>query len=117
MMSVSREWWILVDRDGLIIAGEGRTREELEYFAAVLMFAIVGLRRAIRDEMDADISEISFKVPERGTIFHVLPVNSSPAMFLITAMPDDMPLGMVRLKTKEIYERARKFVNSLKPGR
>ncbi len=106
-----------MDRDGLIITGEGRTREELEYFAAVLTFAIVGLRRAIKDEMDADISEISFKVPERGAIFHVLPVSESPAMFLITAMPDDMPLGLARIKTKEIYERAKEFVRSIQPGR
>lgn len=105
-----------MDRDGLIIAGEGRAKEELEYLAAVLTFAIVGLRKAIKDEMGSHISEISFKVPDIGLIFHVLPVSESPTMFLITAMPDDMPLGMVRLKTKEIYEKAKEFVKGLKPG-
>jgi len=111
-MTDKNGWWILVDKDGLIIAGEGRSKEDLEYFAAVITFAIISLRKAIREEMGSEISEISFKVPERGLVFHVLSLKGGN-LFLITAMPESMPLGMIRLKTKEIYERAEKIVESL----
>ncbi len=111
-MTDKKGWWILVDKDGLIIAGEGRSKEDLEYFAAVITFAIISLRKAIREEMGSEISEISFKVPERGLVFHVLSLKGGN-LFLITAMPESMPLGMIRLKTKEIYERAEKIVESL----
>jgi len=105
-------WWILVDRDGLIVAGEGRSKEDMEYFAAVITFAIISLRKAIREEMGSEISEISFKVPERGLVFHVLSLKGGN-LFLITAMPESMPLGLIRLRTKEIYERAERMVESL----
>lgn len=107
-------WWILVDRDGLIVEGEGRSKEELEYFAAIITFAILSLRKAIREEMGSEISEMSFKVPEQGLIFNILPLKGG-SLFLITAMPESMPLGLIRLKTKEIYSRAERIVESLRP--
>lgn len=111
-MTDKNGWWILVDRDGLIVAGEGRSKEDMEYFAAVITFAIISLRKAIREEMGSEISEISFKVPERGLVFHVLSLKGGN-LFLITAMPESMPLGLIRLRTKEIYERAERMVESL----
>ncbi|NPA80014.1 MAG: hypothetical protein GXO29_03055 [Thermotogae bacterium] len=108
-------WWILVDRDGLIVEGEGRDLSELEYFAAVIIFGIMGLRKAIKDEMGSEISEISFSVPDKKLIFHVLPVEEGK-LFLITAMPESMPLGMIRLRTKEIYDAIKSKVANLKPS-
>ena len=113
---MEKGWWILVDKDGLIVDGEGKPKEELEYFAAIITFAILSLRKAIWEEMEDTISEISFKVSEKGLIFHILPLEES-GLFLITAMPEDMPLGLIRLRTKELYDRAKSMVQSLKPQR
>ncbi len=110
-MADKNGWWLLVDKDGLIVAGEGRSKDDLEYFAAVITFAIISLRKAIREEMGSEISEISFKVPERGLVFHVLSLKGGD-LFLITAMPESMPLGLIRLKTKEIYEHVERIVES-----
>ncbi|NPB03368.1 MAG: hypothetical protein GXO39_03000 [Thermotogae bacterium] len=107
-------WWILTDKDGLVVESGGTPDIDVEYFGAVITFGTVGLQKAIGDELNSRIGEISFNVPDRHLVFHVLPVEEE-SLYLITAMPDSLPLGMIRLKTREIYDAVLERLKKMKP--